>query len=136
MNKRVAPALVALLVPGAAAVADRSGSSAVQAKEFPRSIAPKLERILTSKLSGEEPFNDKEVRKLAVTKNWSAWYIADDGIRTQQLETSVGVFDPQNKKCWLWNYVMFIRQSGADRIVYSGPQNLHAIYEIDCALLK
>ncbi len=127
-------AALALIATSSLTHADeRKNNKAPTANAFPKSIKPQMHAQLMSLIKNESPFDDKRVLKIAVIKEWGAWY-RENGVQQQDLHTVVGVFDAQNSKCWLWNEVYFMRQRGDSRVLFSGVQN--RVNEIDCALLK
>jgi hypothetical protein len=109
----------------------RAFSSAPEVHSFPTSIMPELDAELIGLIARERPFDDKEVRKLSVTEEWGPWF-KEGGVEKQALRTSVGVYDPQNRKCWVWNQVFFTRpKDGAINYSVAKPDN----NKIDCELL-
>ena len=54
----------------------------------------------------------------------------------RRCEVSVGVFDPENKKCWSWPEVDVVQEKGDSNVSVGGLPEGDVIKEIDCGLLK
>lgn len=132
MRLVIALALLAFSAP--AGGDDRKNNHAERVKSFPKSLMPAMHKQLLGLITGKAPFDDKQLRKIAVIADWGAWY-KRDGIARQSLTAVVGVFDPENKKCWTWNRVYFFRQRGDKRVFYQETDE-DSVNEIDCTLLK
>ena len=90
---------------------DRSQNSAAEVDAFPATIAPEMDaQVMQAATSTYGPFTDKAVKKVAVRSNWGPWHRGPNGGSRQELKAVVGVFDPQNRKCWLWNDVTFYQE--------------------------
>ena len=89
-------------------VGGRAGQSAPKVHSFPSSVQPGLHEELLGLVRNERPFSDKEIRKIAVTEDWGPWF-KEGGVEKQAIRASVGVYDAQNGKCWVWNQVFFSR---------------------------
>lgn len=123
--------VAALCCGGCFLLPNRAGNSAPEVHAFPDSVAPALHSELIGLIEPKQPFNDKTVKKIAVTEDWSPW-VKDHGVDTQTLRTTVGVFDPQNSKCWVWNQVYFKRPRDG-QVAFAIAQL--DVNEIDCSLL-
>jgi hypothetical protein len=116
---------------GCSLLPDRMMNAAPKVHSFPESTMPNLHGDLIAALRSERPFSDKEVKRIAVPEDWGPWF-QEGGVDKQAIRTVVGVYDPQNSKCWVWNQVYFSRPRDG-RVLFSTARN--DVNEIDCSLI-
>jgi hypothetical protein len=111
---------------------DRMMNSAPKVTAFPSSTMPAIHDELIGMLRSERPFSDKQLKKIAVPEDWGPWF-REGGVDKQAIRTVVGVYDPQNSKCWVWNQIYFSRPRDG-HILFSVAKN--DVNEIECSLLE
>jgi hypothetical protein len=119
-------------------------------KSFPKSRNPRVEKDLKDFVQDQDGFKDKKVRKLSLTKPWGGfkaevWTSDDESLPKwerdhkrfmRHSEVAVGVFDPQNDKCWSWPHVVIGQEKGTPYYFIDEYPDDDEVREIDCKLLK
>ena len=82
----------------------------------------------------QDDFKDKKILKIGVARTWKERDFHDGSITvTHQWSVTVGVFDPQNTKCWVWEDRAFYRSPGSPLFLRPTQGD---VSEINCARLK
>ena len=114
---------------------DRSKNTAPVLPKWPvrTSKAPVMHKELVAIAKLQNEFKDKKILKLAVARVWKErdWR---DGVWTRHWAATIGVFDPQNNKCWVWDELNYYKSDTSGRVLFRGAEG--DVFEINCARLK
>jgi hypothetical protein len=103
--------------------------------EMPKNKLPSMDqKAFIAAMEGQEQFDGKTILKVHALEAWTS--SRNEGTRQtgikqyRELLTVVAVYDPANKKCWLWNTVQFRKYAPSDELEFYVADN--DADEIDC----